>query len=161
MIPRREELVGKKYYKWHHSWSHNTVDCIVLRKNIQETIRQGNIRFTDHKEKAPIEVDVDLFLVMIGMVSLKSKGKMTQSHLCAQCKEEINYRPKGRHFLTEVFSQEKPFWDRFIHQNYNRMAGYWNRPQIAQNVDKCWNQNRNTQVINNSRQHPMKWKSFK
>lgn len=37
-IPSNEELVDKKYCKWHHSWNHNTADCIFFRKNVQEAI---------------------------------------------------------------------------------------------------------------------------
>lgn len=35
VILNKDELVGKKYCKCYHSWIHNTIDFIVLRKNIQ------------------------------------------------------------------------------------------------------------------------------
>lgn len=33
-IQTKKELANKKSYKWHHSWSHDIVNYIVLRKNI-------------------------------------------------------------------------------------------------------------------------------
>lgn len=69
IIPSKDELVGKKYQKWHHSWSHNIIDYIVLRKNIQEAIQQGKIKFAGEKEKSPMEVDVNPFPMMTGVVS--------------------------------------------------------------------------------------------
>ena len=69
-IPSKEELADKRYCKWHHSNSHNTANCIVFRKTIQEAIRQGKIKFAEDKGKAPMGVDVDLFPKMTGMVNI-------------------------------------------------------------------------------------------
>lgn len=83
----KEELENKKYCKWHNYWSHNIADCIVFKKNIQETIRQGKIKFAVEKGKSPMEMDVDLIPLMTGMVSTKIKGKRPQRpNLCARCK---------------------------------------------------------------------------
>jgi hypothetical protein len=38
-----QELQGRSYYKWHHSFTHNTSDCKELRRQIQSAIEQGRL----------------------------------------------------------------------------------------------------------------------
>ena len=56
VISSKEEIADKKYCKWHHSTTHDTVNCIVFRKTIQEAIRQGKIKFAEDKGKGLMEV---------------------------------------------------------------------------------------------------------
>jgi hypothetical protein len=38
-----QEVQGRSYCKWHHSFTHNTSDCKGLRRQIQSAIEQGRL----------------------------------------------------------------------------------------------------------------------
>jgi hypothetical protein len=42
-IPTAQEINGKPYCKWHHSFTHTTNDCKELRRQIQTAIEQGRL----------------------------------------------------------------------------------------------------------------------
>jgi hypothetical protein len=42
-LPTAQELQGRSYCKWHHSFTHNTSDCKELRRQIQSAIEQGRL----------------------------------------------------------------------------------------------------------------------
>jgi hypothetical protein len=42
-LPIAQELQGRSYCKWHHSFTHNTGDCKELHRQIQSTIEQGGL----------------------------------------------------------------------------------------------------------------------
>jgi hypothetical protein len=42
-FPTTQELQGRSYCKWHHSFTHNTSDCKELRRQIQSAIEQGRL----------------------------------------------------------------------------------------------------------------------
>jgi hypothetical protein len=42
-LPTTQELQGRSYCKWHHSFTHNTSDCKELRQQIQSPIEQGQL----------------------------------------------------------------------------------------------------------------------
>jgi hypothetical protein len=42
-FPTAQELQGRSYCKWHHSFTHNTSDCKKFRRQIQSAIEQGRL----------------------------------------------------------------------------------------------------------------------
>ena len=56
-LPSIEELKGKKYYKWHNSWTHSTNQCAIFWDKIEDLIKRGKLRFLDK----PMGVDEDPF----------------------------------------------------------------------------------------------------
>jgi hypothetical protein len=42
-LPTAQELQGRSYCKWHHSFTHNTSDCKELHRQIQLAIDQGQL----------------------------------------------------------------------------------------------------------------------
>jgi hypothetical protein len=42
-LPAAQELQGRSYCKWHHSFTHNTSHCKELRRQIQSAIEQGQL----------------------------------------------------------------------------------------------------------------------
>jgi hypothetical protein len=42
-LPIAQELQGRSYCKWYHSFTHNTSDCKELRRQIQSAIEQGRL----------------------------------------------------------------------------------------------------------------------
>lgn len=117
-IPTKNEWVENKYYKWHHSWSHATSDCIVLKKSIQEAIQQKKIKFADDNEKSSTEIDVDPFLIITGIVSLRHLGKKYKSSniyvRCKQILEKEGYQ----------YSKEYDYWmdDQILNKPCNARA---------------------------------------
>ncbi|XP_043717501.1 uncharacterized protein LOC122665417 [Telopea speciosissima] len=60
-IPSAEEIKGKRYCKWHNSFTHNTNGCIVLRMALQQAINDGCLKFPN-KGKGIMLVDENPFL---------------------------------------------------------------------------------------------------
>jgi hypothetical protein len=42
-FPTAQELQGRSYCKWHHSFTHNTSDCKELHRQILSAIEQGRL----------------------------------------------------------------------------------------------------------------------
>ncbi|KAK1660475.1 hypothetical protein QYE76_048634 [Lolium multiflorum] len=84
-FPKPQEMHGKPYCKWHHTFTHATNDCKVLRGQIQMAIEQGRLLFglaDRHDEDKP--------------ESIRSRGKD---------KKEADPRDRPQHddrrYLTE------------------------------------------------------------
>ena len=50
-LPTTQELQGRLYCKWHHSFTHATNDCKELRRQIQSAIEQGRLILAQHTMK--------------------------------------------------------------------------------------------------------------
>ena len=50
-LPTVQELQGRLYCKWHHSFTHATSDCKELRWHIQSAIEQGRLILAQHTMK--------------------------------------------------------------------------------------------------------------
>ena len=50
-LPMAQELQGRLYYKWHHSFTHATGECKELRHQIQSAIEQGRLILAQHTMK--------------------------------------------------------------------------------------------------------------
>ena len=50
-LPTAQELQGRRYYKWHHSFTHSTGECKELRRQIQSAIEQGRLILAQHTMK--------------------------------------------------------------------------------------------------------------
>ncbi len=74
-IPRYEELRGKKYCKWHHSWSHRTGECFAFKKQIKKELDEGQLIFAD-QEKRNTKVDTNPSPPQVNMVNPKEKKPM-------------------------------------------------------------------------------------
>ena len=46
-----QELQGRLYCKWHHSFTHATGECKELRRQIQSVIEQGRLILAQHTMK--------------------------------------------------------------------------------------------------------------
>ncbi|KAK1617014.1 hypothetical protein QYE76_022531 [Lolium multiflorum] len=84
-IPTLQEMNGRPYCKWHHTFTHATNDCKVLRGQIQMAIEQGRLLF--------------------GLVDRRGKDKPESSHSRGKDKEEADPRDRPQHddrrYLTE------------------------------------------------------------
>src|SRR6185312_17101070 len=50
-LPMPQELQGRPYCKWHHSFTHATGECKELRRHIQSAIEQGRLILFHHTMK--------------------------------------------------------------------------------------------------------------
>ena len=50
-LPTTQELQGRPYCKWHHSFTHATNDFKELRRQIQSAIEQGRLILAQHTMK--------------------------------------------------------------------------------------------------------------
>ena len=50
-LPTAQELQGRLYCKWHHSFTHATGECKELRRQIQLAIEQGQLILAQHTMK--------------------------------------------------------------------------------------------------------------
>src|SRR6185503_16487213 len=50
-LPTAQELQGRLYCKWHHSFTHATNDCKELHRQIQSAIEQGRLILAQHTMK--------------------------------------------------------------------------------------------------------------
>ena len=50
-LPTPQELQGRLYCKWHHSFTHATGECKELRRQIQSAIEQGRLILAQHTMK--------------------------------------------------------------------------------------------------------------
>ena len=73
-LPTAQELQGRLYYKWHHSFTHSTGECKELRRQIQSAIEQGRLILAQHTMK----VDTKPF-PQANMVELSDFGSKGQN----------------------------------------------------------------------------------
>ncbi|KAH7848851.1 hypothetical protein Vadar_009207 [Vaccinium darrowii] len=74
-IPSPVEIKGKEYCKYHNSWNHTTVNCIIFRNAIQDRIDKGDFKFPKAAKKG-MAVDEDPFPADFGanMVHVDMRG---------------------------------------------------------------------------------------
>ena len=74
-----QELQGRPYCKWHHSFTHATNDCKELRRQIQSAIEQGRLILAQHTMK-------------VG----------SQPFRQANVVELLDFRPEGQYFAFQI-----------------------------------------------------------
>ncbi|KAK1651064.1 hypothetical protein QYE76_068869 [Lolium multiflorum] len=106
-IPTAQEMNKRPYCKWHHTFTHATNDCKVLRAQIQMAIESGRLTFGQFAMKVDMRPFPDVNMVdlshsirepgfsfdvnMAGFVIRHGKDKAESSHS----------RGKDRRYLTE------------------------------------------------------------
>ncbi|KAH7861440.1 hypothetical protein Vadar_026209 [Vaccinium darrowii] len=91
-IPPPAEIKGKEYCKYHNSWNHTTVNCIIFRNAIQDRIDKGDFKFPEVAKKG-MAVDEDPFPADFGanMEVIRSRRgssstpKKPSVHHCCEC----------------------------------------------------------------------------
>ncbi|KAK1698873.1 hypothetical protein QYE76_015570 [Lolium multiflorum] len=90
-IPTAQEMNKRPYCKWHHTFTHATNDCKVLRAQIQMAIESGRLTFGQ--------------FAMKGFVGRHGEDKSEGSHSRGKDKEEAVPRDRpqddDRRYLTE------------------------------------------------------------
>ncbi|KAL6192123.1 hypothetical protein ACLB2K_038510 [Fragaria x ananassa] len=71
-----EQLKGKKYYKYHNMWNHNTADCVKLKDQIQVWINEGVVTLDEEKIVSLVDENPFLTVAMVDVVpTLRNKAK--------------------------------------------------------------------------------------
>ena len=66
-IPLANKIKGKKYCKWHHSWTHTTNNCTIFRNSIQKALKESIFKLA---KKGDMIVDINPFGPSMNMVSI-------------------------------------------------------------------------------------------
>ncbi|KAK1684249.1 hypothetical protein QYE76_045097 [Lolium multiflorum] len=113
-IPTSQEMNGRPYCKWHHTFTHATNDCKVLRAQIQMAIESGRLIFGQFAMKVDTHpfpgvnmVDLSHSLRrepgfsfgvnMAGLGTRHGKDKAESSHSRGKEKEEADPRDRPQH----------------------------------------------------------------
>ncbi|KAK1681716.1 hypothetical protein QYE76_042564 [Lolium multiflorum] len=121
-IPTPQEMNGKPYCKWHHTFTHATNDCKVLRGQIQMAIEQGRLLFGQFAMRVDTQPFREVNMVdlsqcirrepgfsfginMTGFADRYEGDKPESSHSRGKDKKEAGPRdrpqPDDRRYLTE------------------------------------------------------------
>ncbi|KAK1681738.1 hypothetical protein QYE76_042586 [Lolium multiflorum] len=121
-IPTLQEMNGRPYCKWHHTFTHATNDCKVLRGQIQMAIEQGRLLFGQFAMRVDTQPFPDVNMVdlshcirrepgfsfdmnMAGLADRHGKDKPESSRSRGKDKEEADPRDRPQHddrrYLTE------------------------------------------------------------
>ncbi|KAK1681896.1 hypothetical protein QYE76_042744 [Lolium multiflorum] len=120
-IPTAQEMNKRPYCKWHHTFTHTTNDCKVLRAQIQMAIESGRLTFGQFAMKVDMRPFPDVNMVdlshsirepgfsfdvnMAGFVIRHGADKAESSHSRGKDKEEAGPRDRpqdnDRRYLTE------------------------------------------------------------
>ncbi|KAK1663697.1 hypothetical protein QYE76_051856 [Lolium multiflorum] len=120
-IPTAQEMNKRPYCKWHHTFTHTTNDCKVLRAQIQMAIESGRLTFGQFAMKVDMRPFPDVNMVdlshsirepgfsfdvnMAGFVIRHGADKAESSHSRGKDKEEAVPRDRpqddDRRYLTE------------------------------------------------------------
>ncbi|KAK1614746.1 hypothetical protein QYE76_020263 [Lolium multiflorum] len=121
-IPTLQEMNGRPYCKWHHTFTHATNDCKVLRGQIQMAIEQGRLLFGQFAMRVDTHPFPDVNMVdlshcirrepgfafdinMAELADRHSKDKAESSHSHGKDKAEADPRDRPQHddrrYLTE------------------------------------------------------------
>ncbi|KAK1663965.1 hypothetical protein QYE76_052124 [Lolium multiflorum] len=120
-IPTAQEMNKRPYCKWHHTFTHTTNDCKVLRAQIQMAIESGRLTFGQFAMKVDRRPFPDVNMVdlshsirepgfsfdvnMAGFVIRHGADKAESSHSRGKDKEEAVPRDRpqddDRRYLTE------------------------------------------------------------
>ncbi|KAK1663787.1 hypothetical protein QYE76_051946 [Lolium multiflorum] len=121
-IPTPQEMNGKPYCKWHHTFTHTTNDCKVLRGQIQMAIEQGRLLFGQFAMRVDTQPFPEVNMVdlsqcigcepgfsfginMAGLADRHDEDKPESSRSRGKDKKEADPRDRPQHddrrYLTE------------------------------------------------------------
>src|SRR3954466_4890007 len=121
-IPTIQEINGRPYCKWHHTFTHNTSDCKKLRRQIQTAIEQGRlilgqfamkvdthpflgVNMVEHNHSVRRQLEFSFDVNMAGPVYHHGRNKEEIIHHRGKEKEEAGPRDRPRYddrrYLTE------------------------------------------------------------
>ncbi|KAK1607179.1 hypothetical protein QYE76_030852 [Lolium multiflorum] len=168
-IPTAQEMNKRPYCKWHHTFTHATNDCKVLRAQIQMAIESGRLTFGQFAMKVDMRPFPDVNMVdlshsirepgfsfdvnMAGFVIRHGVDKAESSHSRGKDKEEAVPRDRphddDRRNTTDVRYDDddggyhRSDANRRYRQNDRDNDGYerhaGGRSREQDNVDKHWN----------------------
>jgi hypothetical protein len=112
-IPTAQEINGRAYCKWHHSFTHTTNDCQALRRQIQTAIEQGRlilgqfamkvdtnpfpgVNMVEHSHSARRQLDFSFDINMAGPVYNQGENK-----------EQAGPRDRPRHDDRRYITEEQ------------------------------------------------------
>ena len=99
-IPLVDEIKGKKYCKWHHSWTHTLNNCTIFKNAIQKVLKEGRLK---QAEKGGMTVDSNPFGLSMNMVSVSITRKEQKEGKVLRWEKELKEK-------KETGSSQKAIW---------------------------------------------------
>ena len=123
-IPTAQEMNGRPYCKWHHSFTHITNDCKELRRQIQTAIEQGrlilgqfamkvdtqpfpSVNMVEHNHSTRRQLDFSFDVNMAGPVYHRGRDKKGIDHSRGKEKEEAGPRDRPRYDDRRYITEEQ------------------------------------------------------
>src|SRR4051812_34905363 len=121
-IPTAQEMNGRPYCKWHHSFTHTTNDCKELRRQIQTAIEQGrlilgqfamkvdtnafpSVNMVEHSQSTRRQLDFSFDVNMTGPVyhhgTYKEEGDRSRGKEREEAGPRDRPRYDDRRYITE------------------------------------------------------------
>ncbi|KAF3438742.1 hypothetical protein FNV43_RR21506 [Rhamnella rubrinervis] len=116
-----EEIKKRQYYKWHHSWSHDTVNCIQFRNTLQALIEKGILKFLEKGSEVKdvdnnpfLAVGVNMTTTNISKLAPKKDLSVSTDRSNKRCerseneREEIKEKQLCTHCKHEIEAETRP-----------------------------------------------------
>jgi hypothetical protein len=106
VIPSVDQIVKKKYCKWHNSYSRTTNECNYFRWQVQSALNDGRLKLGDGRK---MKLDTDPFPV--NMVELGEKKILVRSSQASTMKgKNIIISDELRNRMVKPHNPEVGVW---------------------------------------------------
>jgi hypothetical protein len=100
-LPMAQELQGRLYCKWHHSFTHATNDCKELHRQIQSAIEQGRLILAQHTMKVDSQPFPQANVVELSDLGSEGQNLAFQINMAGPMRRRVERR-------KEVISGKRP-----------------------------------------------------
>ncbi|KAF3431907.1 hypothetical protein FNV43_RR26643 [Rhamnella rubrinervis] len=115
-IPSVEEIKKRQYCKWHHSWSHDTVNCLQFRNALQALIEKGTLMFSEKGSEVK-DVDNNPFPAAgVNMTTTNISKLASRKDLSVSTDKSNKRSERSENEKEEVFHKEKQLCTRCKHK---------------------------------------------
>ena len=110
-LPTAQELQGRLYCKWHHSFIHATNDCKELRRQIQSAIEQGRLILAQHTMKVDSQPFPQANVVELSDLGAEGQNLAFQINMAGPIRRRVKQR-------REAVSGKRPQDERVLEQRH-------------------------------------------
>ena len=94
-LPTAQELQGRLYCKWHHSFTHATNDCKELRRQIQSTFEQGRLILAQHTMKVDSQPFPQANVVELSDLGAEGQNLAFQINMAGPIRRRVEQRKEA------------------------------------------------------------------
>ncbi|KAK1602647.1 hypothetical protein QYE76_027286 [Lolium multiflorum] len=101
-IPTPQEMNGKPYCKWHHTFTHTTNDCKVLRGQIQMAIEQGRLLFGQFAMRVDTQPFPEVNMVDLSHCIGREPGFSFDINMAGLADRHGDDKPESSHLVARI-----------------------------------------------------------